>query len=374
MEALPLQKENPKEKSHPDSSNIYSYYYYTPRLPSAFGGVDNFTRHAPKSLSSEEVKDWLEGEDAYTLHKPIVRKFSRRDTIVAAPLQQFQADLLDVQSHHKLNKGYKYILTVIDVFSKHAWAIPLKNKTGVEVSQALDRIFSEEKPSSLQTDKGKEFLNIHVAEVLAKNKIKHFTTQNASTKASIVERFNRTLRNSLHRRFTVLGEERFVDILPDVLEAYNNRFHTSLGTTPSKVEDEDRERLWYRLYDPLKAFESPPPKLKKGDWVRITKTRTAFQRGYTPNWSVEVFRVSSILPTTPVTYTIQDWGGENILGSFYEQELQKIKEPQEFKVEKVLRKKTEGGIRMVLVKWLGYPDKFNQWIPEDEIKDSSKVL
>jgi hypothetical protein len=295
-----------------------------------------------------------------------VRKFVRRDTVVAGPRQQYQADLIDIQGHKRLNEGCKYILTVIDVFSKRAWAEPLKIKTGVKVAKALDRVLLDAPPKTLQTDKGKEFLNSEVRATLSKHGVSHFTTENSSIKASVVERFNRTLRNTIHRNFTRRGEEKFLDVLPDILKAYNNRWHSSLDTSPARVDLVDKETIWYRLYDPTKHFESPRPKLEKGDYVRISKARTVFLRGYTPNWSVEVFRVDGVLPTSPVTYTIVDWGGEEIKGTFYEQELQKVKEPAEFKVEKVLRRKKEGGKNMAFVKWLSYPDKFNQWISEDD--------
>lgn len=123
------------------------------------------------------------------------------------------------------------------------------------------------------------------------------------------------------------------------------------------------------LYDPLRAFLKDPPKLRVGDSVRITKAKTAFQRGYTPNWSVEVFTVTRVLQTTPFTYRVEDWAGESVRGSFYAEELQKIKTPDVYRVEAVLARKKVGRRNMVLVKWLGYPDTFNQWIPESDVVD-----
>ena len=349
-----------------------AHYYYTPSLPSAFGGKKNLKQRLKKEkkLKLLDKSDyWLSGQDPYTLHKPITRKFPRRETIVAGPNQQLQADLIDVSTHAKDNDNTKFILTVIDVFSKKAWAIPIKNKSGSEVSKALGTVFVQSSPKYLQTDKGKEFLNSEVRGVLDRFKIEHFTSQNETIKASIVERFNKTLRNTLHRYFTKTGRERFIDVLKDFIDAYNNRYHTSLKMTPNEVSENNQEDVWYNLYDPLYAFQTPQPKLKRGDFVRISKAKTAFQRGFTPNWSVEVFIVEKVLSTTPITYSIKDYNGELIEGSFYEKELQKIQEPSVFKIEKVLQRKKIGNKNMVLVKWLDYPDQFNQWIPESDIID-----
>ena len=347
-------------------------YYLTPSRPSAFGGKTNLKRYLTKDKKKDlfnEADDWLSGQDPYTLHRPIVRKFPRRKTIVAGPNQQIQADLVDVSGHARHNENHKFILTAIDVFSKKAWAFPLKNKTGAEVARALSSLFVQTSPRFLQTDKGREFLNAEVRSVLDRFKVGHFSSESDDVKAAIVERFNKSLRSSLHRYFTKIGKERFIDVLPEFVTAYNERYHKALGMSPNQVSSANQEDVWYRLYDPISAFEKPLAKLEVGDFVRITKARTPFTRGYTPNWSYEVFKIDKILKTTPITYRIKDWDGEPVKGSFYEKELQKIKEPTTFKIEKILRRKTVGRKKMVYVKWLGYPDSFNQWIPEEDVVD-----
>jgi transposase InsO family protein len=196
MESLPPKNKSPPNPEDNESlSDSYSHRYYTPSLPSALGGKKNFLRHLPETLAKKEgVDDWLSAQDTYTLHRPIVRKFVRRDTVVAGPGQQYQADLIDIQGHKRLNEGHKYILTVIDVFSKRAWAEPLKTKTGVEVAKALDRVLLDAAPKTLQTDKGKEFLNSEVRAALSKHGVR-YSTENSSIKASVVERFNRTQKH-----------------------------------------------------------------------------------------------------------------------------------------------------------------------------------
>jgi hypothetical protein len=205
--------------------------------------------------------------------------------------------------------------------------------------------------------------------MLRRHDVTHFTSENENVKASIVERFNKTLRNVLHRFFTKTGRQRFVDALPDLVAGYNDRFHTAVGMTPNEVGLANQEDVWLRLYNPLRYFEKASPSLNVGDFVRISKARTAFQRGYTPNWSVELFIVDEVLSTSPTTYRIRDWNGEKIDGSFYEKELQKVREPKEYKIEKILARKKIGRRAMVLVKWEGYSDDFNQWIPESDVRD-----
>ena len=354
--------------------DLFNRYYYTASLPSAYGGLGNLRRGLEKTLGrkappSRAVKDWLSGEDAYTLHKSIKRKFRRRKTIVSGPGQQFQADLIDVRRHAADNDGNTFILTVIDVFSRRAFATPLKDKTGGAVAKALATIFLDTAPKYLQTDKGKEFFNGQVSKTLDRFNVRHFATENENVKASIVERFNQTLRNALHRFFTKSNRERYIDVLAHIVEAYNNRYHRALGVAPNEVNGSGYEDVWLRLYDPLEYFERKRSTFVPGDPVRISKARTAFKRGFTDNWSEEIFYIVKVLDTSPITYSIRDWKGEAIRGSFYKEELQKVREPTEYRIEKVLQRKKVRGRWMNLVKWLGYGDEFNQWIPESDVLD-----
>lgn len=346
--------------------------YFTPGLTSAFQGAQTFKREVrktDKSIQKDKVDDWLAGQEAYTLHKRIVNKFQRRNTIAASPGVQLQADLLDTQAHAGDNDGFRYILTIIDVVSKKAWAIPIKSKSGEDVSNALGRVLMETGADFLQTDKGKEFYNVSVSRVLDRFKVKHFSTENETIKASIVERFNQTLRRVLHRAFTKIGRNRYVDILTDVVSAYNDRYNASIGMAPNEMTPENQEDAWLLLNDNSLHFTSGSPAFSVGDAVRITKYRGVFQRGYTPNWSKEIFFVTKIEPTAPITYRLKDYAGEIIAGTFYSQELQKVKEPELYDVEKIIQRKKVRGRNMVLVKWMGYPDSFNQWVLESDVMD-----
>ena len=349
---------------------------YDPKKTSAFLGARNFNRQLKKQVRKQykkrDVDEWLMKQEPYTLHRRIVNKFQRRNTIVSESEIQFQADLLDVQSHSKDNDGFRFLLTVIDVYSKKAWVIPIKNKSGSEVAKALDELFKSTRPMYFQTDKGKEFYNSEVARVLKNHDIVHFSTENENIKASIIERFNQTLRGILHRAFTKIGRYRYLDILDDIVNAYNDRESSKTGFAPNKVNDlspEQREDIFLKLNDNTLHFLKSADKLKVGDPVRLVKSRAAFQRGYTPNWTREIFYVSEVMKSSPTTYKVMDYDKVELSGTFYHEELQKVKEPEEYAIEDILDRKKVAGKKMVLVKWMGYPDSFNSWILESEIKD-----
>ena len=268
-----------------------SALYYAPGFPGALGGAEKFYKYAKRqhpSLNRNIVLDWLSAQDAYTLHKPTRRKFRRRPTVVGGVGQQLQADLLDVSSHAAHNDGVKFLLTTVDAFSRKAWVVPLQSKSGERVSESVEKVLNEAGDTyhSLQTDKGKEFYNARVAETLRRHGVKHFSTENETIKASIVERFNRTLRDRLHRYLTAKNTGRFVDALPSFVDAYNDTEHGATGVPPNLVGADNQSEIFDRLFEgSSKPRRSVPHPLRVGDKVRITKARGAFERGYTPNWT-----------------------------------------------------------------------------------------
>ena len=197
--------------------------------------------------------------------------------------------------------------------------------------------------------------------------IKLFSTENETVKAAMVERFNRTIRGKIHRFITFKNNLRYIDEMQNFIDAYNDTVHTSTGVAPNKVDSSNIDNIWYRLYENPSNGQKHKPKLSPGDHVRISKARATFERGYTPNWSTEVFQIVSVIPNSrPVVYTIKDYSGEEVAGTFYAKELQKIKEPDSYVIESVIRSRKRKGIKELLVKWKGYPDSFNSWIKESD--------
>lgn len=333
--------------------------YYTPESVGSYGSVANLAKYSNSKLS--DAVGFLEAQDAYTLHKPILRKFRRRKTISLAIDRVWQLDLADVTNISRYNDNYKFILTCIDCFSRYAFAIPVKNKSALEVKTAFETMLqeTERRPTYVQTDKGREFLNAIFQSFLQKYSILHYTSENDDTKCAIVERFNRTLKSKMWRYFTYTKSLRYIEVLPKLLMSYNNTLHRSIKMTPSDVtphiQFESRELNTY----------SPVWKFKIGEAVRISKSDQAFRKGYEGGWSREVFKIKIRFPTDPTTYQLSDYSGEDIKGKFYEAELQRVKRDLNlFEVEKVLRTRTRKGKTEYLVRWMGYGPKHDTWVEE----------
>ena len=243
--------------------------YYDPKRVGSYGGVAALRRVVPE----QDVERWLLEQDAYTLHKPVRRRFKRRCVVVGGPNQQWQADLVDMSRLKKVNDGITFILTVIDVFSKLAWCVPLKNKSAATLVTAFTQLLGNGAPNTLQTDKGTEFFNRPLQKLLKEHGVHHFVTHNEETKASIVERFNRTLKTRMWRYFTKHQSVRYIDVLQAFMRSYNDTYHRSIGMAPSEVNSTNQETVWQRLY----GHESVgTPKFRVGDRVRISKAKRHF--------------------------------------------------------------------------------------------------
>ena len=296
---------------------------------------------------------------AEELHRPIKRKFKKRRVIVNGIDKIWAADLADMTAFKDYNDGYTFLLLVIDTFSKYSYLIPLKNKKGETVADALKDIFKKRKPEKLWTDKGREFYNKNV-----KDLVELYSTENEE-KSSIAERWVRTIKEKMWKYFTDNNTYNYIDVLPDLVEDYNNTVHSSTKLTPKEASKKKNElTVWRNLYpDRFKKYNITP-KFSVGDEVRITKKKKVFEKGYTTRWTEEIFTITEIQNTNPVTYKLADLQGEEIKGTFYEPELQKT-EQQIFPIEKVIKKEKGRS----LVKWKGYSDKFNSWVDNKDLID-----
>lgn len=207
--------------------------YYDPGSSAGFVGSPAALARV-SGTTTKKAKKWLAEQETYTLHKPARKRMPTRRTYVSGIAHQWQADLVEMIPLASKNQGFRYLLTVIDCFSRYAWAKPIKRKTGPDVAKALVSIFREYKPLRLQTDHGKEFYNSNVQKLLKKHKVELFST-NSPQKASLVERFNRTLKTRMWRYFTHKQTRKWIDVLPKFVKAYNNSKHKSIGMAPSQV-------------------------------------------------------------------------------------------------------------------------------------------
>lgn len=298
------------------------------------------------------------------LHKPARKIFRRRRVVVKGLNDLWQADLVEMIPYWKFNKGYRYMLVVINVFSKYVWIEPIKSKSAKDVVLAMRIIIQKAKdtPKNLQTDMGKEFFNKEFQKLMFEYNINHYNTY-SNLKASVVERVNRTIKNLMWKRFSLRGNYKWIDILDEVVQKYNNTKHSAIGIKPNEVNKKNEECILKSSFTHMKTVDPKTPKFNVGDYVRISKHREAFSKGYTPNWSNEIFRIKKVNLTNPNTYLIQDENASEISGGFYEQELQKVKHPDVYLVEKIIRRKGN----KVLVKWLGLDKTRNSWILKKDV-------
>ena len=356
--------------------------YNTPQTPSSFGSIQHLLNNAKKenpSITLKDVREFLEGEDAYTLHKNTFKRFPRRKIIAPKPGVIASCDLADMALLHRQNRGYKYILVFIDIFSRFAQAVPIKRKDGKTMVEALKNILNSGHFNNLRrlnSDEGKEFYNKHVQQLLDSKGIILYSVSSKEIKASIAERFIRTIKGKLYKYMTHNNVRSYIDVLPSIIQSYNNTPHRGLGKdkTPSQIHnlttnDEIREqfKIMYKSNPtPAKSFSS---KLTIGQVVRIAdeKRNWVFRKGYTIQNTLELFKIKRIdISQSPTVYYLEDLQGDPIKGVFYREELVPSKLPEFFRID-IIRSKTVAGRKKYLVKWRGYPDSFNSWIDQEQV-------
>ncbi|KAJ1528184.1 hypothetical protein ONE63_008096 [Megalurothrips usitatus] len=340
--------------------------FHTPADPASYSTPWKLWRATGEK--KEKVDTFLQGEDAYTLHKPARRHFPRNVTYADNIDDCWQTDLTDFQSLREDNHDYAYILCVIDVFSKFAWAVPIKDKSAKSIVRGFEKIFegTTRRPTRLFSDNGKEYRNKVFQKYLKDLDIKYFHTYDPETKCSVVERWQRTLKTKLFKRFTATGNYCYVDgLLDDTVKAYNHTFHRSLKMRPVDVTADRVLEVYNNLYGGEK--ETKKPKFRVGDFVRISREKQRFEKGYNWYWSEEIYKISQVIPHDLPVYRLEDLDQDKIEGTFYEQELQKVTKPEAFQIEYIVRSKTEKGIRKHLVHWRGYPEKSRSWILDSDL-------
>ena len=290
-------------------------------------------------MSSKEI--------AKELHKPFRQPTSFRKVITAGKDDLWSIDLVDMKlgkskkaealtdeekDNITLNNGYRYIFMCIDCFTRYAWAVPMKNKDMGTSWSAFDKIMKESnrKPHKVWSDEGTEFFNKLWEKKLDNLGITLYATGNEK-KAVMVERLNKTIKTWMWQIFTEQGDKKWIDIIDELLERYNNRKHSSIGLSPAKASDishkTERKLVKQQYLDAVGEIGTPKYALK--DWVRIARIKGKFEKGYEAYWSKELYMINRIDLNIPIMYHLQKIDGENMKGAFYESEIRKTKQKVE---------------------------------------------
>ncbi len=294
------------------------------------------------------------------LRKRVIRKFPRRSVYTNYVNEYWGADLVDMSNIKNKNQNITFLLNVVDLYSRFAWSIPLKSKSGKEVCDAFRSIGVW--PKHLWVDEGKEFYNSFVKAWCAEHKIDMYSTH-SGIKSAFAESFNKTMKEGFHRYFAEHLTTKFSNFLPVFMKNYNEvRIHSSTKETPYNIYHGIKPTQEVAKGDPVEKT-----KFKVGDYVRLSKIKRTFEPGYTNRWTYEVFKITFIDKRyKPVMYNLVDLHDEPIDGAFYEQELLITKIPQFKLIKSVVKRKKENRIDKVLVNYEGYDSSFDEWITKKE--------
>lgn len=300
------------------------------------------------------------------LYKPARRHYPRRNVVLKGINDLYQADLVEMIPYSRFNKGYKYILTIINCFTKVADALPLKDKSSKSVVSAMKTFLlkNKTKVKHLQTDRGKEFFNKTFSELMKTHKINHYATH-SEIKGAIIERFNRSLKKDMFKKFSLRGTNVWYDMLSNLLYHYNHRYHRTIEMKPIQVKKSNEAVVMRNIKKNTKPKDEhkKPRRFYLGDEVRISKQRSLFSKKYFPNWTNEVFIVHRVQPTYPETYVLRDKTGEIMQGAFYGHELLRSNVGDVYLIEKIIKKTKD----KVLVRWVGFDATKDSWIDKKDI-------
>jgi len=171
------------------------------------------------------------------------------------------------------------------------------------------------------------------------------------------------LKNMMYTEFSARGSYKFLDILPQLIDRYNHSYHRTIGCTPVEVTEENQDEILQRISKSTDRKQKLVQKFNEDEPVRISKYKALFEKGYTPSWSGEIFKIAKVQHTKPITYLLKDEQGSDVKGAFYREEITKTKYPDVYLIEKVIKKKGN----KLLVKWLGFDSSHNSWIDEKDL-------
>jgi hypothetical protein len=350
--------------------------YFDPLHEGSYSGIvkvwNAVKEDNPHNLTYQNVRDWLERQESYKRHIRVRERFPRQKIIMHKVDQQWDADLMDMSKFYYKNNRIKYLAIFIDIFSRYLWVEPMKTKTPDEMVLVLQRIFAQgRKPEFMRTDKGGEYMGTAVQRYLDMKRVHHFVAFNVNH-ANYAERVIRTLKGKIYKYFMKNQTQVYIDHLDDFVDSYLDSVHRGTGMRPINITKANEDEVYDKIYLPQQRAEEKMDlsfKYKVGDKVHVAATRTKFTKGYVPTFKKEVFKVKYRTYTIPPRYKLVDLKGRDIAGTVYEPEIQKVTYKEGvYRIQKILRRTVRENEKQALIKWEGYGDDFNSWIPDVDVE------
>lgn len=358
----------------PANDRVLKTLYYDPQEPSSYSSPQRLydaARDKGLDLSLSTIRGWLRGQETYTLHRQVRRLYPRQKTRAYGIDEVWQSDLANCLNIKEENDGFGHILVTICILSKVGYATPIRDKTPKSMIEGFEVIFKGlTPPAYLHSDKGGEYLNKTVKRYLKEKGVYHYTSHSTEQKASCAERLIRTIKGRLYKYFTAKNTTRYIEVLPKIMHAYNHQYHRAIKMKPADVTLDHLEIIKQRLYGDEPRVRHVY-KFEIGDKVRTTVAKTTFEKKYTRNFTHEIFTIHSRrygdgLPL----YRLTEYDGDLIAGTYYEPELQRIEKLDDvYKIERIVKSRGKGRRTEYLVKYMGYPSKYNEWIPKNRLQD-----
>lgn len=348
--------------------------YSSPGHPVAYSGPKTVAAHF--GISLKRAREILEHHDGYNLHREYKRPKKYNPYYVHKRRKEVQGDLIDISKISAENDGVRFLLLLIDIFTKKVWVLPLQSKRATDMEAAFRQWLGSlrTKPEILKSDLGLEFRCRAVQRVLQENGVE-WQPAHGTLKAAIAERANKTIQVLIYKHLTTHETVRYIDKLPLLVRTYNRRPHRTLeGMTPASADRPRNEglvqQIFHDRYRRLGRARSEP-KFAVGDVVRVKTDPhkiSANRRAYAEQFGGEYFTVARINRTMAVPmYYLRSMDNQEVIeGAFYANELQRQR-GNVWKIERVIARRTRRGVREIKVKWKYFSDAHNEWIPETNI-------
>jgi hypothetical protein len=300
------------------------------KLPAGNNKLYNTIKNEVAGISQKDIRKFLQNSSTNQIHLPS-KTAIHQPIITNRPFERIQADIVDLSNISGYNQDHRYLLNVVDHFSKFAWSFPLKEKSADQVLLCLNPLLKEHLPKILQTDNGKEFVNVKLKKVCDDLGIIQITSLPYSPQSQgLVERFNKTLKNMLFRLFTDTGNQNFTKNLASVLYEYNNSWHSTIRDYPANVlSGKTKNKVIHNriVAAAKKMTDTPIDILKIGQYCRIAMftlkeiRKDQFRKKYVPQWSEKVFKIVGRSRGIDPLYTLRDTDGKMTLKTYYRNEL-----------------------------------------------------